>query len=105
MRCLTDSEKMPTASAAQLRVYAACNHSNPLYGRLLCLAQQGRPSPSSHKPDWHDSASGPHHLRGLVQERRNLAYYVEVNVRHSRTGTTHQIGAIASGQGYLLRVL
>jgi hypothetical protein len=31
MGCLMDSEKMPTASAAQLYVYAACNHSNPLW--------------------------------------------------------------------------
>jgi len=31
MRCLMDSEKVPTASAAQLHVYAACNHSNPLW--------------------------------------------------------------------------
>ena len=31
MGCLMDSEKMPKASAAQLHVYAAGNHSNPLW--------------------------------------------------------------------------
>jgi len=72
MRCLMDSEKVPTASAAQLHVYAATNHSNPLSGRLLCLAQKCRPSPSRHKRARHDSSSIPHHLMGLVQERRNL---------------------------------
>src|SRR5215204_2511909 len=102
MGCLMDSEKMPTASAAQLHVYAACNHSNPLSGRLLCLAQKCRPSPSRHKRARHDSSSIPHHLRSLVKERRNLGYYVEVNVRRSGMSIAQRIGAIATDQGHLL---